>query len=335
MPSRPRVHHAGPLLALALTLTMSGCSDLGVKVRLQARAEVSTSAVDFGAVALNDLATRTVTVRNTGNANLVGDATVSCTTFGLTSGGGPFTLVPGGSRDVVLSFSPTMEGRFVCALDLGPDAPQVVLQGIGSLQPPGAVWNVVPATLDFDPIAVGQSSSKSFQIFSTGTAPLTVNVVEGCADYILTSGGGPAIIPPSSSVTVNVSFSPQTGGTHPCTIDVGPGIQGVSVTGAATTVSFAGEIQPIFNSTCVSCHPPNGSLNLNAGSSYGNLVGVPSVGYPTHVRVVPSDPTNSVLYGKIANTGQFGGRMPQGPSQLAQPLIDKVRTWILEGARNN
>jgi hypothetical protein len=329
----PRVHHAGRLLALALALV--GCSDLGVKVKLEGRAEVSPASVDFGTLALNDLATRTVTVRNTGNADLTGNASLACPPFAITAGGGPFTLAPGGAHDVVLSFNPTADGTFACTLDLGPQVPGVALSGIGSPQPPGAAWNVVPASLSFDPILVGQTFSKSFEIFSTGTAPLTVDVVLGtCGDYVLLSGGGPATVPPGSSVVVNVSFNPQTPGTQPCHIAVGPGIPDVGITGTAL-VSYSADIQPIFNNFCISCHPPNNQLNLNAGVSLSNLVNRAAFGYPGHIRVVPGDPANSVLYNKVANTGVFGGPMPQGSSGLAAPLVDKIRNWILQGASNN
>ncbi len=331
---RPRVHHAGSLLAL--TFALVGCSDLGVKVRLEGRAELSSSSVDFGTLALNDLAVRTVTVRNTGNADLTGNATLTCPPFAITTGGGPFTLAPGGTHDVVLSFNPTVDGPYTCTLQLGAHAPSVALHGIGSLQPPGAAWNVVPTSLAFDPIFVGQASSKSFEIFSTGTASLTVNVVENCDDYVLLSGGGPATIPPGSSVVVNVSLNPQTAGAKPCDIALGPGIPDVGVTGSANAlVSYATDIQPIFNTYCISCHPPNNQLNLTTGVSYSNLVNHVSFGYAPAIRIVPNDPANSVLYQKITGNPLFGQRMPQGPFPLPQPLIDKIRNWILQGASNN
>jgi hypothetical protein len=321
-----------PVLALAL----AGCSDLGVKVQLQALCEVSATTLDFGTVALNDVATRTVTVRNAGNADLAGDATVSCVPFQITSGAGPFTLAPGQTLDVTVRFQPTTATSFSCTLDLGAGNPQVTLTGTGALQLPGANWIVVPASLAFAPLVVGQSASKSFEIFSVGTAPLTVNVVAGCGDYVLLSGGGPAVIPPGSSVVVSVSFNPQTAGAKPCDVALGPGIPSLNVTGTAIAlISYAVDIQPIFDGYCVSCHPPQNGLNLKNGFSYGKLVSVASTGYPGEVRVVPGDPDNSVLYAKIANSGLFGAPMPPGASGLARPLVDKVRTWILQGALND
>jgi hypothetical protein len=57
--------------------------------------------------------------------------------------------------------------------------------------------------------------------------------------------------------------------------------------------------------------------------------------YAPGVRVIPFDLTNSVLYGKITNSGQFGQLMPQGGPLIPQVDRDIIRDWILEGARNN
>src|SRR5260221_410993 len=110
-------------------------------------------------------------------------------------------------------------------------------------------------------------------------APLPVNVVAGCSAYLPVAGGGSAVIAPGTFITVSVLFNPLTGGPFPCDIAVGPGIPSVSVTGFATTVSLANDIQPIFDSSCISCHPPNNGMDLTRGVSYGNLVNGTSFGY--------------------------------------------------------
>src|SRR5262252_8746219 len=63
-------------------------------------------------------------------------------------------------------------------------------------------------------------------------------------------------------------------------------------------VSFAQDIQPIFNSRCTRCHnstTANGGLDLTAPGSYGHLVNVAtsaacSTAVPNVPRVKPSDP---------------------------------------------
>ncbi len=99
-------------------------------------------------------------------------------------------------------------------------------------------------------------------------------------------------------------------------------------------VDYYGQIQPIWDNNCTSCHSggsPSGDLILDASESYNNLVNVQSFSYHPDMRVVPNQPNNSVLYHKLFATGQFGDMMPPG-GQL--PLSERllVQTWINEGA---
>jgi len=82
-----------------------------------------------------------------------------------------------------------------------------------------------------------------------------------------------------------------------------------------TTVSFANDIVPIFNSSCKSCHnESNKTLNL-ATNVYSNV----------NKEVNTSDPTSSKLYIKFSE-GHHGATAAQ---------TTKVLTWIKEGAKNN
>jgi len=95
-------------------------------------------------------------------------------------------------------------------------------------------------------------------------------------------------------------------------------------------VDFETEIQPIFSSNCITCHGNSGGLSLATGSSFNNLVNVvSSSNYAPAVRVVPGDPASSVLYNKVAGTGVYGQRMPQG-GELTEAQIALIRVWISE-----
>ena len=106
-------------------------------------------------------------------------------------------------------------------------------------------------------------------------------------------------------------------------------------------VSFAAEIQPIFDLNCAlaGCHSTGSAsegLVLAAGSAFDNLVGVPSSQQPAVSRVATGDPDNSYLVRKIEGAaGISGGRMPQNRTPLSAAQIASIRTWIAEGAQNN
>jgi hypothetical protein len=290
--------------------------------------ELSATSLDFGTVALSDSALRTVTLSNTGTADLAGTAAVTCSEYQLQTGGGAFSIAPGGSLTLVLRFTPGGVGTFPCTLDLGPNSPQVSIVGVGAFQPVGAAGVSVPDSLDFGVIRVGDTAIRSFQIFSVGTAPLLVNVVSGCGDVTIITGGGAASLPPASSITVTVRFAPQSGGAHPCGVSLGPGITDVGMTGFATTVSFVDDVQPILEGFCLGCH----TFPIQ---TYEGLTQTHSA-YPAPAKIVtPFDPAHSTFYGKISNSGQYGAAMPQGTNGLPQDYRDLIRNWILEGARNN
>lgn len=103
------------------------------------------------------------------------------------------------------------------------------------------------------------------------------------------------------------------------------------------TVFFSTQIQPIFDASCIRCHAQECSscgLDLHAGVSHDALVGVASSGY-SEPRVTPGDLARSVLYQKVAGTGVFGQRMPKDDDPLTEAEVQKIMTWILEGARDN
>ena len=99
------------------------------------------------------------------------------------------------------------------------------------------------------------------------------------------------------------------------------------------SVSFANEIQPIFDAQCIGCHGDQGNagLDLRSGLSYANLVGV-AANATAGILVVAGDATSSVIYHRL--TGFQVGFMPP-TSQL--PISDQelVAEWINDGALNN
>lgn len=103
------------------------------------------------------------------------------------------------------------------------------------------------------------------------------------------------------------------------------------------TVSYARDIQPIFNTFCTSCHmAPDGQGYQEVGldlTSYDSLM--------THINtctqeplVIPGNSQASYLMEKIQGNPRCGQPMPLGQS-LPPAYIEKIATWIDEGARDN
>ena len=109
------------------------------------------------------------------------------------------------------------------------------------------------------------------------------------------------------------------------------------------TVTFAGDIQPLLSGCAVSgCHgtsnanPPSRPMVLTAAQAYDNIVGVASTQLPSMQRVRAEQPDASYLIHKLQGThrsvGGSGDRMPLGGSPLSQTQIDRIRTWVTNGA---
>jgi mono/diheme cytochrome c family protein len=91
-------------------------------------------------------------------------------------------------------------------------------------------------------------------------------------------------------------------------------------------VSYAKDIQPIFNDSCVGCHGKSGGLTL---TDYNSLM----AGGAKGPVIVANNPDASELYKRI--TGQSQPSMPRGGAPLSQDKIDLIAKWIKEGAANN
>jgi hypothetical protein len=85
-------------------------------------------------------------------------------------------------------------------------------------------------------------------------------------------------------------------------------------------ISFATEIQPVFNSKCNTCHTVTSPV-LTDGNAYQNLM---SGGY-----IDLNNPESSVIYVKVSS-GHPGGSSAFNSTERAILL-----KWIQEGAENN
>ena len=98
--------------------------------------------------------------------------------------------------------------------------------------------------------------------------------------------------------------------------------------GSTERVSFSGDVQPIFDNKCTSCHPVSfPQLDLRRGRSYRQLVGVGASNDPAFTRVVPGNPDYSWLIVHVPDPRLVG---------LLNPMESAtIRRWISEGAPDN
>jgi mono/diheme cytochrome c family protein len=94
--------------------------------------------------------------------------------------------------------------------------------------------------------------------------------------------------------------------------------------------SFAGDIQTIFNSHCISCH---GNSSPPAGYSLTSHAGALSNGSDTIPNVIAGSADSSKLYRKVK--GIETPQMPYGQPPLDSVNLEVIQNWINKGAKNN
>ncbi len=95
---------------------------------------------------------------------------------------------------------------------------------------------------------------------------------------------------------------------------------------SSTVVSFAKDVEPIFQSRCISCHggqQTQRGLNL---SSYASLM----AGSVNGAVIVPGNPSASSLIQMVDE-----GKMPKRGPQLLPGQIQALTDWVKNGAPDN
>ena len=121
---------------------------------------------------------------------------------------------------------------------------------------------------------------------------------------------------------------------------------GVNPVGPPTgrTISYAQEVQPIYDVHCTSCHVAGGfsstfgglSMHLNAAESHGDTVNRPSAQRPDLPLIKPGDSAASLLFQKVSsNSPPVGDTMPLFDARLSTSELAILRDWIDQGAANN
>jgi hypothetical protein len=101
--------------------------------------------------------------------------------------------------------------------------------------------------------------------------------------------------------------------------------------------SYRGVSEVFFARLCTACHAGASAargLDLSPAAAYDELVRVPSEERSALARVEPGAPERSYLVIKLAGGREMSGRrMPRNQPARPDDEIERVRTWIAEGAQ--
>lgn len=95
---------------------------------------------------------------------------------------------------------------------------------------------------------------------------------------------------------------------------------------AGAPVSFATDVQPIFDGHCGTCHSWSHTSTVNVSTGCGGAASV---------YIKPFSLDDSRLYGKVSGAPACGSPMPLNGTPLNATQLDVLARWILQGALDN
>jgi mono/diheme cytochrome c family protein len=137
--------------------------------------------------------------------------------------------------------------------------------------------------------------------------------------------GAAALALSTAFVLVGFGGANQAG---PVTVDTTPIPQ--------AAVSFANDVMPIFEATCIGCHGAPGDDGEPRKEAYLDLTTYEGLmtGSEYGTVVEPGNADDSVLMDMIV-TGDMPSQDDGPVDPLTEEQIDVIRQWINEGAENN
>ncbi len=172
----------------------------------------NVTTVAFGSVAVGSTGTQSVTVTNTGTATVnISAATIAGAGFTVVGGNPSASLPVGQSETVQLQFAPTTGGAASGTLTVTSDASNsplaVSVSGTG-MQP---ALTISPASLNFNNVTVGQTSTQNVTLSNSGNANLTINLatISGTG-FGMTGLSLPKTLAPGANLSFSVQFTPTS-----------------------------------------------------------------------------------------------------------------------------
>jgi len=240
-------------------------------VQSQIHIDVSPSSLNFGMVKIGEFLEKEVTISNssTSTGNLEGNVAITGNDFTIVSGGGVFSIEPGGSKIVMIRFSPYVSGSHFGKLKINHNATnmvspvEIILNGAGESN---IQLSVYPTSLDFGTVIVGTSLEKKVNItngtISTGNLEGEVSITGN--DFFIVNGGGAFNLAPGSSREVIVKFNPTSSGNHTGTLIISHNATNES---SPINMNLSGVGEAIF----LNITPESLNVSEEAGSTTFNI----------------------------------------------------------------
>ena len=282
-PVRVRNLATGQLLLLVslfvLPFLLTGCGGTGVSdpspnpTPGSPSVSAAPSSLNFGNVTVGTTSSLTMTVTNTGNADLVVSAvTLSGAGLSMSPLTFPVTITAGSNRTVTVSFAPqsagAMNGRATITSNASATPTVVSIQGTGVSQSVPTL-SVSPSAISYGNVVVGNSSSKNLTLTNPSAVDVSVSGVTVTGAGFSSTVQTPFTVSAGTSSLVPVLFQPQATGSVTGSVSV---VSSASNSPGNASLSGTGTVQPVQHSVDVSWNASTSTVtgyNVYRGSQSG------------------------------------------------------------------
>ncbi len=187
------------------SVTLNGA---GVRHQLS----ITPSSVSFGNVMVGTANAQTVTLTNSGTANLnISQGSATGAGFGMSGLTFPFSLAPGQSSTFNAQFTPTAPGSASGSVSISSNARNsptaASLTGSGTL----AALSPNPSNYNFGNVLVGSSGTQTITLSNSGTASVTISAASASgAGFSIAGLSVPATLNAGQAASFTASFAPAS-----------------------------------------------------------------------------------------------------------------------------
>jgi hypothetical protein len=275
-------------------ITAAASTNSSFKVALHGNAtepvlSIAPGSLSFSNVTVGQSGNQTVTLTNTGTANLqLKAATITgagLSVSGLTT---PQMIPAGQGISFTVQYSPTSAGSVSGSISFSDDAPGTpqTLPITATAVSAAGTLSANPASYNFNSVLIGNSSTQTITLKNSGTANVTVNSISTSgAAFSATGLSAGQTIAPGASASLTATFTPTTAGSTSGTISVltnasNPTLSvALSGTGTATqaqlsispsSLAFGGvNVGSTTSQTVTLTNSGNATLNITAATISG------------------------------------------------------------------
>jgi Abnormal spindle-like microcephaly-assoc'd, ASPM-SPD-2-Hydin len=182
----------------------------------QAQLGAIPGAAAFGNVSTGNSNSQTITLTNSGTANIViSSSTVTGTGFGVTGLSAPLTIPTGSNVTFNAVFTPSVAGSVTGSISLSSSAPNsplsIALSGTGVAGTQLLTFST--SSLSFGSVTVGSNSDLSSALTNTGNSSVTISAVDiSSAGFTVSGVSSGETLTAGQSVPVSVQFAPTVAG---------------------------------------------------------------------------------------------------------------------------